>query len=249
MSIKAVLFDLGETLFTYGDVSVNGLFKEGARLTYDYLKEYLPPSRPMVPFWRYNLDHLFSIRWRYARSMVTHREFNCMALLDRKARGLRITLNDGQLEELAGLWYKPLSDVAVIEDNLHETLGTLRDMGLRLAVLSNTFLPPGVLDGHLEKHKILDYFSTTIYSSETLVRKPNPQIYQFALDAMEIDGPEAIMVGDRLREDVRGPEQLGIKGIFKRGIVNRNKRIPSDVIAINRIDELPDVITGMSQTS
>ncbi|MCF7957678.1 MAG: HAD family hydrolase, partial [Phycisphaerae bacterium] len=169
--------------------------------------------------------------------------------LDRKARGLRITLNDGQLEELAGLWYKPLSDVAVIEDNLHETLGTLRDMGLRLAVLSNTFLPPGVLDGHLEKHKILDYFSTTIYSSETLVRKPNPQIYQFALDAMEIDGPEAIMVGDRLREDVRGPEQLGIKGIFKRGIVNRNKRIPSDVIAINRIDELPDVITGMSQTS
>jgi len=79
MAIKAVLFDLGETLLNYGDMDVNALFKDGARLTYEYLKKC--GDGQLTGFFYYNLRHLFSIRWRYAVSVVTLREFDCMALL------------------------------------------------------------------------------------------------------------------------------------------------------------------------
>ena len=36
--IKAVLFDLGETLLNFGKIKTTSLFREGARLSYDYLK-------------------------------------------------------------------------------------------------------------------------------------------------------------------------------------------------------------------
>ena len=91
MAIKAVLFDLGETLLSYGEMNVNALFRDGARLTYEYLKKCGDGRLPGF-FW-YNLGHLFSIRWRYAVSVVTLREFDCMALLERKARAMGFRLS------------------------------------------------------------------------------------------------------------------------------------------------------------
>lgn len=37
--IKAVVFDLGETLLTFGRVDTHKLFRQAARLTYDFLRE------------------------------------------------------------------------------------------------------------------------------------------------------------------------------------------------------------------
>ena len=36
--IKAVLFDLGETLLNFGKVKTTRLFRQGAKLSYDFLK-------------------------------------------------------------------------------------------------------------------------------------------------------------------------------------------------------------------
>ena len=94
----------------------------------------------------------------------------------------------------------------------------------------------------MEKLDLLRFFDSRIYSSDTIFRKPHRRIYQIAVKSLGVRGFETIMVGDKLRQDVRGPGRIGALGIFKRGITNRKKRVPSDVLVIENISELPDLI-------
>jgi len=242
MLIKAVIFDLGETLFSYGEMDVNARFHEGARLTYDYLNRQNSTSGKLPAFPRYFRRHYLSIKWHYAWSNVLRREFDCLALLDRKSRKMGFCLSDTQLEELAWLWYKPLGDTASIEPDLLRTLQTLTDMSLRLAIISNTFLPASSLDQHLQKFDLLKFFPVRVYSSDTVFRKPDKRIYQAALGKIGVSAAHVMMVGDKQREDIKGPARLGIRPVFKRGLLNQKTKVPVGVPVIENVSELPALI-------
>ncbi len=242
MTIKAILFDLGETILNYGNVDVDTLFAQGAHLTYDHLRRHNCREDALPCFAAYNRRHVISIKWHYFCSCVTSREFDCMALLGRIARAMGLRLDKEQLEELTWLWYKPLGDTAEIEPDLHKTLQVLRDIPLELAIISNTFLPAFVLDRHLQQFELLEFFPVRQYSSVTVFRKPHRRIYQNTLDRLGVSADEAVMVGDKFREDIKGPARLGITGVFKRGTANKNKRISHGIPVIDNISELPDLI-------
>ena len=242
MVIKAVLFDLGETLFNYAKVNVDSLFKQGARLTYEYLCQISSGGDRLPGFKSYYLRHIISIRWHYFQSMLTNREFDCLGLLERKGLGMGIRLRSEQLEELAWRWYQPLGDKAQIEPDLAKHLQVLKDMSLKLAIVSNTFLPPSVLDRHLEKFNLLRFFPVRAYSSETIFRKPDRRIYLSVLDRLKIPADRAVMVGDKLREDIRGSARLGIKAILKRGDQNKGGKVPAGVPVVDSIGGLVELI-------
>ena len=54
------------------------------------------------------------------------------------------------------------------------------------------------------------FFETVVLSSRYYVRKPAPQIYAHALRAMRLDPSQALYVGNDPREDVPGPQALGM---------------------------------------
>ena len=62
MVLKAVLFDLGETLLNYGRVDVDGLFREGARLSYAYLQREMADDGRLGDFGRYYRRYIWSIK-------------------------------------------------------------------------------------------------------------------------------------------------------------------------------------------
>ena len=49
-----------------------------------------------------------------------------------------------------------------------------------------------------------------VFSSEVGVRKPHAEIFRCALDALAVAPEQALFVGDRLYEDVRGAGELGM---------------------------------------
>ncbi len=49
-----------------------------------------------------------------------------------------------------------------------------------------------------------------VFSSEVGKRKPHPEIFQRALEALGVEPERALFVGDRLYEDVRGAPELGM---------------------------------------
>jgi len=247
MPIKAIIFDLGETLLNYGKVDADELFGQGAHLTYEYLQQISGGADNLPPFKRYHRRHWLSIRWHYAISVLTRREFDCLALLEGKAQAMGLGLDERQLQELAWLWYKPLGDAATIEPELHRYLQELVDMSLKLAIISNTFLPPAVLDRQLEKFDLLRFFPVRQYSSAIGYRKPDRRIYQRALDLLGVGPAAAIMVGDKLSEDIKGPGKLGIAGVYKRGANNQQQKLSPGIPVISSIAELPELIKKCSR--
>ena len=78
--IKAVLFDIGETLLNFGKVEVIRLFREGARLSYDYLKSC---GQPAGNFEYYCWSNLIALRVRHLISNITKKDINSSELLEK----------------------------------------------------------------------------------------------------------------------------------------------------------------------
>ena len=249
MALKAVFFDLGETLFNYGKADVNELLLQAARLTFDHLHRCTLDAEKLGDFRRYYRQTVWAIKWRFIWSNITHRDFNAQRLLGRQLRERQIQITPAQLEELSWLWYKPLGDLVHLEPNLHRHLQRLEDMSLKLAIISNTFSPPAVLDRHLQHFDLLRYFPVRLYSSITIYRKPHPRIYQSALQSAGVEAHESVMVGDRWREDVLGAIRSGIKPVLKRAYTNKGKLVDGKIAVIDTLAELPDLIARWRENS
>ena len=95
----------------------------------------------------------------------------------------------------------------------HALLEALRSRGLKLGLVSNAFDPAWLLHRDLEQMGITERLDFAVFSSEVGKRKPHPEIFERALDALEVDASEAMFVGDRLYEDVRGSNDLGMTSV------------------------------------
>lgn len=82
----------------------------------------------------------------------------------------------------------------------------------KLALVSNHITQP-----QLEKITHLGftpYFDAIITSEEVGVEKPDPRIFQLALDRLVATPDEAVMIGDHPRGDIEGAHLAGLRTIF-----------------------------------
>jgi putative hydrolase of the HAD superfamily len=98
----------------------------------------------------------------------------------------------------------------VLGSTTHALLESLRSRGLRLGLVSNAFDPGWLLHRDLEQMGIAERIDHAVFSSEVGKRKPHPEIFSRALQALEVVPSEALFVGDRLYEDVRGAAEVGM---------------------------------------
>ena len=103
--LKAILFDLGDTLFDSGPTNRAQEFAQAGRKTYDYLAEQ---GHSLPPFNRYYSAHVWGVRWAYVWSIIRRRDFNMYDLLSDVCAGLGLRLDEPTLRELAWQWYSPL---------------------------------------------------------------------------------------------------------------------------------------------
>src|SRR5207245_9422584 len=83
----------------------------------------------------------------------------------------------------------------------------LGDMGLRLAAVSNS---DGRVEQELAEDGLADAFEVIIDSSVVGVWKPDPRIFGFCLEAMDVEAHECLYVGDTLTFDVSGAVAAGL---------------------------------------
>lgn len=92
-----------------------------------------------------------------------------------------------------------------------DVLARLRDKGYRLAVVSNF---DSRLPGILRAVGIDAFMDAIIYSSRAGSAKPDPAIFQQALDALGIAPEQALHVGDSVEADVGGAKAAGLKALL-----------------------------------
>jgi HAD superfamily hydrolase (TIGR01549 family) len=78
----------------------------------------------------------------------------------------------------------------------------------RLATLSNNLL---VANDLLRAYGLWDYFAISGNSAEVGLHKPDPRLFRYVLERAECKPEEALMVGDRLDNDITPAKILGLK--------------------------------------
>ncbi len=93
-----------------------------------------------------------------------------------------------------------------------DTLAQLRRHGIRLALVTNGSTESQRMK--IERFGLAPYFDYILIGSEFGVSKPDPRIYEAALQAIDCRPTAAWMVGDDLYHDIAAPQQIGIVGIW-----------------------------------
>ena len=132
-----------------------------------------------------------------------------------------------------GAEYRPES---IIPDDVRNTLGPLKQAGYTMAVLSNRNDPFTQL---LDDHKIAEFFDFSIPAGEVQSWKPEPGLFEHALQRAGVTAAEAVYVGDNYFADVVGSRRAGLTPILvdPRGIFPE-----ADCTTIKSFDELISVL-------
>lgn len=148
-------------------------------------------------------------------------------LTRRYVDGVLPVAEEGGYRELVRAWLSPIADEDLdryiaaeyaawrpahrLAATTHALLEALRERGLKLALVTNAFDPPELARAELERLGVAQRVDAVVFSSEAGSRKPAPEIFERALDLLGGIAPaHALMVGDRLREDIAGAAALGM---------------------------------------
>lgn len=197
--LEAVLFDWGDTLMRWDfDRSLleaghrAGLDAIGveprAELTSRFVEEYLPGV--------------------FAPEVLA--EVDYPGLVRQLLAEVGVEVGDHALEAFLEAEHHAWAPARRLGSTTHALLEALRDRGLALGLVSNALDPPRLLHGDLEEFGVAERLDAAVFSSEVGWRKPHPAIFERALTELGVEPARALMVGDRLREDVGGAAALGM---------------------------------------
>lgn len=136
---------------------------------------------------------------------------------------------------------------------LVETFESLKAMGMRMGIISN-IISTSFVPHILNEYGIAKYMECVVLSSEAGVRKPNPAIFDIALEQLGAKREHTAYVGDTLSRDVLGARnanlglmiQINNPAIAHRDAGLKEKGVEPDV-RIMEFSEIPGVVAAFNK--
>ena len=158
----------------------------------------------------------------------------------------RLNLTHGQFATMESVRYGTENEV--LYPGMQELLATLSGQ-FNLGIIANQSMDT---ESRLAHWHIRDYFSFIFASADFGLAKPDPQIFAAALYQAQCEPEEALMIGDRLDNDIAPAKSQGwntvrVRQGFSRFQGPRNRYEMPD-IDISGIAELSDCLTSMATT-
>ena len=236
--LKAVFFDLGDTLLNFAGSNYNQLFAQGASLAYKYLQNQglrLPSEK------KYLWMHWLAIRTNLIKSFFTRREFNAADVMQECCGKLKIPQNKNMVLELCWQFYIPVMKTAYVEESLKQVIRDLKALNLDICIVSNTFVPGETLDRHLNSEGLLELFPDRIYSCDIGIRKPNRGIFTAACERMKVNPDQVMFVGDKPQYDIKGANRMGMISVLKDPAGKYRKPRFKPTHKVEKLLELPEI--------
>ena len=228
-SIKAVIFDLDNTLVDFMKMKVDGVQAAVIAMIDAGLK--LEPKEAK--------ERIFNI---YREEGIEFQEVFDNFLIEEYG-----TVNHKILAAGIVAYRKAREAALVLYPHVQMTLMELTKRGYRLAVLSDAPLKQAWL--RLSYLNLLHIFDQVIGYEDTGKRKPAPEPFRLALERLGVSAEEAVMVGDWPERDMKGASNLGITTIYARyGDTHSSpEEISRDIIPgtnyiLNDISEILDIL-------
>jgi len=220
--INHIFFDLDHTLWdfeTNSDIAFKTIFKK-----YDVavdLQKFLSYYRGINQnYWRL-----------YRNEKITKEELRVGRLKDTFVK-IKQKFDNQLIDDLSIEYIEVLPNNNQLFEGAHEILEHLFPK-YKLHIITNGFNE--VQYKKLENSGLSKYFDKIITSEDAGVKKPNPRIFNFALDLAQATSKESIMIGDNWEADVMGAIDNGLDAIY----FNYEKKLVGENIkSVNQLIEL-----------
>lgn len=199
--ITDIFFDLDHTLWDF-DVNSELAFATIFKKDYptiavaDFIEKYIPINQACWKLYQY--DKITHAELRYNRLKHTF-------------DALEYAVSDIQIESIAQEYIELLPQNNSLFDGTFEVLEYLGKK-YKLHIITNGFAE--VQQKKINNSNIAGFFKTITNSEMAGVKKPNPIIFEYALDLAKANKENSIMIGDCLEADVQGALNAGLDAIF-----------------------------------
>ena len=201
MKIKHVFFDLDHTLWDFeanSDIAFQTIFKK-----YEInveLPKFLNYYKTINEnYWKlYREEKITKDALRYGRLKDTFNK-------------IKHEIDDDTIHHLSVAYIEMLPKNNKLFEGTHEILEHLF-VHYKLHIITNGFNE--VQYKKIENSGLNKYFDQIITSEEVGVKKPNPLIFNYALEKVNAQPNESVMIGDNWEADIMGAKNVGFDVIF-----------------------------------
>lgn len=221
-TIKHIFFDLDHTLWDFEKNSELTfrmvLQKHKVDVDFDkFIKLYIPIN---AKYWEmYRKDEISQTDLRYGRLKET---FDLLGYQS----------NNELIDVLSHDYIEYLPKFNHLFEGAIEILDYLK-INYNLHIITNGF--EEVQNHKINNSGISHYFQTITNSEKSGAKKPNPIIFNHALELAKATKQNSVMIGDCIEADVNGALDFGMKAIY---FNEHCKTVPSTINQINHLLEL-----------
>ena len=232
--IEGVLFDYGRTLVTF-------VYPTDELLR--VLKEFRPRIEATIgvpaPEAETILHEVLLPMEEYIGSM-SEDEVDYMGVYRDTWRRAGLRLPDELLHEILDAEQRCWDRAVRVDPDAPVLLRWLHERGIRRGICSNAPFPPEMMRRQVESNGIAELVDGCVFSSEVGRRKPAPEVYEAALQAIGTNAGRTLFAGDRVREDYEGPVALGMRAVV---VTAHAEEEPRDgVPTVGSLAELRDLL-------
>jgi FMN phosphatase YigB (HAD superfamily) len=221
--LRAVLFDLFETLVTESETRPAGVSSRAAALGCE--------------------REAFRTHWKGVRpAVLSGRVSFCQALRD-IATGLGSDPDDAILQRIRDERILVKAEpFAGVEPEVLMMLDRLRSRNLRVGIISNCFVEDIVAWPRCSLSSRVD---CTLFSCEAGLAKPDPAIYVEAARRLDVDVSEAWFIGDGADDELSGAGRAGLRAFKALWFLRRWPHFseePRSISSVSTIDEFVSIV-------
>ena len=165
--------------------------------------------------------------------------------------GLGGRLTAGALSEITRVYADSFLDYPPpAHSDALDVLKSVRGMGLRIGMISNTGMTPGTtFRTYLANTGMLGYFDTLTFSDEVRMAKPAKEIFLLTLRAMNALPQQAVHIGDSVKNDVAGAKLCGLRTVWITGFSEREDPDDPATEPDETVDGLAEVVSAIQRIS
>ncbi len=234
--ITAIIFDLGDTLVTH-TIDEASREEDASKEVQDLL------SREGYSISEVFYRQLKMEMWRnwkedFARS---GQEFELELFLNHLLCRLGLKQEEAArlVPSITNIIYQSDLKSLVLKPTVKETLTKLEDTSFKLGMISNSSYSYDHIVEILNRVTIAHYFDSVLVSSREKIRKPNPVIFEKALQSLGASANSAVFVGDDPQVDIQGAKSVGMKTILLADRKTEAKRLnDSDTKTVEQVAEI-----------